>query len=269
MFLNEIRPHLIHALRSPRAAAQLEEARQQHELLAGYANVLELVRALECRSRSTFPHREALIRVLIEEAQRDSRGPWSSLLVVAFLPMLSHLRNGLRGEVLDADDLDQLVFACFLDVVAAYRLAVRLDRTAMYLRQDTRRAVLAILGREQRRARDHANLETVARQRFEDPVRMCESGDERNEEDERELAELLDAQLEATGTTVHRELVVETTLGGRSLARFVAEQHPATDGEERKRVYNRLKRRRERTIHRVADALRSLIAATAVEAIAC
>ena len=202
--------------------------------------------------------RDAVIRTLIDLAQRDSRGPWRTILVAAFLPMLVRIRSRLHVDERDDRDLDQVVMLQFLEAVASYPLADRDPRTAMYLRQDTRRAVVRHLRRDARRTRALDVLAAIAERRCGfDPVRESASGEEPNPFDEQELRELLGAHLCDRLDGASRELVEKTTLGGVPLWRYVEAKHPGLAPAERQRVYNRLKRRRERAIKRIATSIRA------------
>lgn len=259
MNLSEAHPYLVRELSAPSALATFRKTALDRAALHPFERPMDVVAFLAPRPRADVRRREAVVRALVVEAQRAPRGPWRTLLLVAFRPMLINLVGSIRGDAFAPDDLEQTAVACFLETVASLALARHPDRTAMHLRQGTRRGVLRLVRDEQDRRRDHARVTShaVARDDEWDPIADCPSG---TESDRDELIETLDAHLRAELDGPHRELILRTTIGGEKLSRVVAEAHPDLSEDERSRVYYREKRRRERALQRVAASLRETIA---------
>ncbi len=259
MNLSETHPYLVRELSTPAAVATFQKTAADRAALDAFERPTDVVAFLARRPRVDIQRREAVVRALVVEAQRAPRGPWRTLLLVAFRPMLIKLVGSIRGDALDPDDLEQTAIVCFLETVASLALARHPDRTAMHLRQETRRAVLRVVRAEQDRRSDHAEVTSHAAARSDewDPIAECPSG---TESDRDELVETLDAHLRAELDGPHRELILRTTIDGEKLSRVVAEAHPELSEEERSRVYYRTKRRRERALGRVTASLQETIA---------
>ena len=263
MCLSSLRPGLVLSLRSACARAAFAEAASRHAAMATTSSFGALLLELQDTSERTYPRRDELSRVFITESQRSRHPSWAAALTVAYLPMIRRLRSRLVSESVGRGDLDQLVLESFLTVIAAFPLAKRTDRAPMYLRQDTQRAVFRALKLEQRDTVDFRRmLEELGDELETDPVRLSASGDENNEEEQRELSHMLRGHLDrarlAEGVA---DLVCRTTVGGENIAAFVRELAPGADEAERYRIYNRLKRRRELALKRLRSRLEDCVAA--------
>lgn len=257
MSLSAIRSTLFKSIRSPHAVSLWRGALDDPEL-ESFATFEHALDELGCSAPERYPMRERLARFLIAQAQGSKDPVWTAVLIVAFVPMLNRLRGGLRGRLFEREELDQIVVAAFVEVVASFPLEARGDRTAMYLRQDTRRAVLRVLTDEQRaRAeqcalRDRAKVDReVNPPREFNPFTESASGNEPNEEERWDLERLVRALLEKTRDARHADLICRTTVGGQSVASYVDELHPGTSGAERDRLYELFYRRRRRALERL------------------
>lgn len=113
-------------------------ARARRAELAPFETVADLQRALAPSSTLlSTPERRSLVTALVEESQRGRSPLWSSLLVLAFAPMLHRLRNhaGARGDA----DLDSATLVAFLAAIRAVRPGAY---TSLALRWATEKEVL-------------------------------------------------------------------------------------------------------------------------------
>ncbi|MGN6104902.1 MAG: hypothetical protein ACTHU0_07355 [Kofleriaceae bacterium] len=226
----------------------LARASARQPMLARYATLEAVLAMMANQHAEGWGEREAMTRVLVSEHQHDACGGfWAAALVLAYQPMLAHLRARIMGSF-DADDLDSLVISSFLQTIATVNLAVVRDRTALHLRQRTARAVFGALRREtvEERGvlvRDPHELEQVLGEEPEEPQPF---------DAEASVVAVLDAacnhlpaeQLDLVVSTVFRREEL------RSYARrYVSENEPL------ERVYQRLKRRRTRAIMRLRGVL--------------
>jgi hypothetical protein len=212
-------------------------------------SIATVLAVLADTSDERYAERDALALALIREQQRAPSGLWTSALLIAFTPMLLRLRGRIAGNVAQRDELDLLVVEVFLEVVQQYAAGRPAGRTALYLRQDSQRAVFRALNLEQARA--DANTEFVV-----DGMDLCVLGDhvaseiapEAEEEDRQEMRMLL-RERAALHVPVERLEILEATYVWReSLGELVARRHPELDARARHAVYERLKRERQRTI---------------------
>ena len=141
MGLKDLTSALFQEVKSAGNTRRFEQAKARHAALAAYDTLAQLVLALDLSSGVDYGQRDAITRALIAEQQREPHPAWSSALLLAYYPMLSHLRHRVQGDALDGDDLEQTVVSTFLEQIARYPLEYRRDRTCMYLRQETTRAV--------------------------------------------------------------------------------------------------------------------------------
>jgi hypothetical protein len=234
------------------ADAVVADARDRHPVLDDGGSVEVLLARMADENAHSWTEREALTRAFLAEHQRDAgRGVWSALLLLAYFPMLSHLRHRLRSETLDSQDLDSLVITSFLEVIATLDLNAVRDRTAMQLRQRTQRKVFRRLRRTRAEQR-HVTFTAEIPDRLQEQV-AAEPPDPSDIRDpEQTIARLLDVAGQELPPD-QLDLVVATMLRKERLRSYA--QRCAADGEPIERVYQRLKRRRARAL----DRLRSLI----------
>jgi hypothetical protein len=127
-----------------------ESARARHPALAEHTSVAEVLAVLADGSQRRYREKDAIAQALVEEQQARPDPFWSAVLVVAFTPMLLHLRGRVMGEVLADAELDQLVVASFLESVDRIPLDQRSNRICLRLRQATERRVFRRVRFEQR-----------------------------------------------------------------------------------------------------------------------
>lgn len=246
-------------VRSPTHSRAFEAARSRHGALSHHESIASVLGVLS--TEGNYEEKEALTRAMLRELQERPGSFWSAALLVAYYPMLSRLRHGIRGDAILGDDLDQLVVTSFLTVARDYPLDAALDRTAMRLRQRTRRQVFRVLCTEQ----DERELFRYAPPDVEerDQVRWPEakpSGEPppRNPIDTADAVALL---VEHAGDQLDGEtfdLVTATLICGRRIGAYLDGAIPDLEGRERTRVYQRIKRRHSRALARIRPALEHL-----------
>lgn len=263
MCLSSLRPGLVLSLRSASAFAAFVDGASRHASIESSPSFDGLLLEMQDTSERTYPRRDELTRTFISESQRTRHPAWAAALTLAYLPMLRRLASRLVSDTQQRGDLEQLVLESFLVAVARFPLEKRRDRAPMYLRQDTQRAVFRALKLDQRAALEMRRmLDELGDEPELDPVRLSASGDEVDEDEQRELAAMLRRHLdELDATDDVAELVRRTTLGRENLAALVRELAPHADEAERYRLYNRLKRRRELALKRVRVRLEECVAA--------
>jgi len=126
-----------------RFQATLDAARVRRAELAPFPSPAAIALALDASSSLPAEERYALVAVLAEEHASDPTGPalWSSLLLVAFRPLLLRARTQL-GRAEDPER-DARVVTAFLDALA--RLDA--DRVGLYAAAALQRATLKALVR--------------------------------------------------------------------------------------------------------------------------
>ena len=245
---------------SPRHVRKYTEARGRHPALAVHQSIATVLGALELERRDAYAEKEALTRALIAEQQACSCSFWASVLLVSYYPMLSRLRYRIFGNTLPDEDLDQLVVASFLSVVAEFPLQDKQDRTAMHLRQMTQRCVFRWIRQELREQKVVLLLDPGQIDDLKDEAPLPDRGFWSPGHmalllDEDSLRSLITSRF---GDVVDRsklDLVLSTMLQGEQLNCQVDRLYPDTPPDERERIYQRLKRQRERTIGRLREEI--------------
>jgi hypothetical protein len=238
-------------------------AQKRHGALGHHGTIASVLGVLDDERRSAYVEKEALTRAIVAELQQTSTSFWPAVLLLAYYPMLSRLRHRIYGDTISSCDLDQIVIATFLSVVADFPLGDKQDRVAMHLRQRTQRRVFQILRDDQRYQdvvlpADQAELELGGIGEW--PV-TASSGDRgpRNAKDAAAVVALL---VEHGGDLLDGEcfdVVTATSICGRRIAEYLRRVAPELERDDRSREYQRIKRRHSRAIARlrlVFDPLR-------------
>jgi hypothetical protein len=255
MGLKQLRDPLRDEVMSMKNEAAFNKARAREPALGAHASILSVLAVMNDESERRYAEREALTRALVRE-QQERPGPfWSSVLLIAYAPMLLRLRGRICGDAFARDDLDQMALEAFLEAVQRFPLAARPTRIAMYLRQDTQRAVFRRLRAEQQSRTRLTVLEEEAQAADEFELFASPRSEEPLDDDEcDELVEMLTARVGDRIAPAKLEVVIATHLRGESLRDYVARRHAELDEHAREVVYQRLKRERLRTL----DKLRPL-----------
>ena len=256
----------IHSLKaevlSPRNGDAFDAARSRQDALAPHHTIASVLGVLDDERRSAYPKRDALTRALLAEHQRTPSSFWAAVLLVAYYPMLSRLRHRIYGDAIPAGDLDQIVITTFLSVIAEFPLDKKRDRTAMRLRQQTQRQVFQLVREDQRYQEVVRLAYPVEFERVDDAVwpeqRPNGKRGPRNPRDSAAAVSLLVEHADDVLDGQCFDLVTATSVCGRQISRYLDRVAPDLDGDERARVYQRIKRRHSRALARLRPALAHL-----------
>jgi hypothetical protein len=170
--------------------------------------------------------------------------------------MLLRLRGRICGDAFGRDDLDQMAFEAFFEAVGRFPLDARPTRIAMYLRQDTQRAVFRRLRAEQQARLRLTVLEEKALAVEEFDLFASGANEQALDDDEREeLIELLVARVGDRIAPAKLEVVIATYLHGERLRDYVARHYGDLADDARELVYQRVKRERLRTLEKLRTLL--------------
>jgi hypothetical protein len=165
----------------PRNTRSFAETRARRPVLAPFDTLIEIRDALGATSTLTVDARRALVGVLVEEAQKGTSAVWSSLLALAFAPMLHRLRRRVTASRSD-EEIDSAILAAFFGAVRSVRPGAYTSLALRYATQreifDARRADRS-LGRPASFDEDfHSNPvlhEVESRDTVDDVLRALES----------------------------------------------------------------------------------------------
>ena len=269
MGLQSMKGALRDEVRSEKNKVRFDEAKKKNTALAGHETVMSVLGVLGDESPRRYAEKDAVTRALVREYQERPHAFWGAVLVLAYSPMLNRLRGRIRGDAFAPDDLDQLVVTTFLEVVDTYPLDRWADRICLRLRQSTERRVFRALRDEQRvldfvRSEEpddlllHEQLLVQAdRERGWPDTRPAP----RHGPDPKEVASLVTFLVRHAGDVLEQsrlDLVVATMVRGERLSAYVDRVYPDLEPAERRRTYQRIKRRHSRTLVRLREVLAPL-----------
>lgn len=247
---------------SKRHVQAFDGARGRHDALAAHHTITSVLGTLGDERRDGYAERDALTRALIAEHQGSPSSFWSAALLLAYYPMLSRLRHRIYGDAIPAGDLDQIVITMFLTVVTEFPLDKKRDRTAMHLRQRTERRVFRLVREDQRRQEFMRPADPVELEWLDEPEWPELPGDghraPRNAKDAAAAVALLVEHAADVLDGEAFDLMTATTICGRKIPAFLRSVAPDLDGDERVRIYQRIKRRHSRALAKVRPALAHL-----------
>jgi len=231
--------------------ATFTRGREAQAALAPHADVASVLAALADEREATYPARDELTRALLAMHRHDRAQLWSSMLAVAYFPMLSRLRRRIVGDAVPRDELDQLVLAAFWSTLAELPVHGRgSDRLPMRLRQRTQRAVFHTLRKE--REHQHTSLDDDSMAAREHEAKAVLPASRSAGEDRIDLAILLEKAAADGVPQASLELLASTVLRRELLRNYVSRIGPS-DVVERERLYQRLKRQRSRLMTRLRN----------------
>lgn len=233
--------------------------------LAGCATPNHVLTTLQGMSADGYPERERLIRGAIAAYQTAPHPFWSSLLILAFMPMLRHLlRRAITGPGFDEGEIEQVVLAHFLGVIAAFDLARHADKTFARIRSATEDAVFGELVAEQVDRGQSERRPTEEVEKLVEEIGASGRTVWPAYSQPRRRAPVIDVEARTAFLAEHAaphlspeqlELVMATFGRGESLVAHVRGRHPDLTEAERARMYQRLKRCHSRAVQRLRDAL--------------
>ena len=251
-----------------------QETKTRHPALADHETAMSVLAILDDESPRRWEEKDAIVRAIIGESQQRPHSYWGTLLIVSFYPMLSRLRGRITGDALTRDDFDQLVISTFLEVIEDFPLAEKPDRTCMYLRQMTQRRVFRRLRLEQ------AAQESVRSAGFRElerrEIELAEEIDTEQLDGEhhlrwpetkpsapqpqgkKEQSQLVTFLVDKVGDDIEGDrldLIIATQIYGERLSDLVRRRYPDLSPGDRKKAYQRIKRRHSRTLVKLRELL--------------
>lgn len=224
---------------SAQSVRTLSDARSTCELLSPFEDAEALIAAIRDRRKAHEQERDRLTRAVIDLHREGPSRFWSSVMVVAYYPLLRRIRSKLAGGQLTSDDLDQLVIIGFLTTLSTAKLELY-RHISIGLDQRTRRYVYNALGRE---FVHETNIDVFARV---EPRSNARRG---NNEEEGSVVEIVSlsrflsrASKDGLSDSV---LTVISATQDESLREYCERQ----GGSER--VYQRMKKQRTRAMRRL------------------
>ncbi len=272
MTFKEMKRALVSELKSESNMNLFKKQKSRHGILADHETVMSILAILDDESPRRWKEKDDIVRAIIDEDQKRSHPFWSSLLIVAFYPMLSRLRGRIVGDALSRDDLDQLVLSTFLEVIDAFPLSEKPNRICMYLRQMTQRQVFRQLRQEQTaqdmvrsanfnelECREIELTEGVDTEQLDGghhlrwPETKPSSPHRPNQKEQTQLVAFL---VDNVGDGIEGdrlELVIATQIHGERLSDLVRRCYPDMSSGDRKKAYQRIKRRHSRALAKLRE----------------
>ena len=243
--------------------SHFDGGRRRQVALAGYESAGAMLAFLGRDDSDAYKQKEATVRAILAEHRAGLNGYWTSLLLAAFGPMLCRLRGRIFPDDFDGDDLDQMVIFAFLTAAGGERIDNGRGRLCLRLRQATERRVFSWL-RGEKRAREMVE--------FIEPGALCENESaswpvpgmikrqrlrnlKHDPEETRQLGQLLRARVGSAVERDNLDLVIATAIGQETVREYTDRHHPGLPPMARERAYQRIKRRRNRTIARLREVL--------------
>lgn len=274
MSLKSIRRTLLKDLRDEKNVMIFQQAAEQHPVLANHSTPMSALALLNIESPRLWAEKDAVVSALIIEQRKRENSFWNTFLCIAFYPMLSRLRHRILGFALTRDDLDQIVLSSFMETVSAYPIQDRTDRVCMRLRQTTQRAVFRKLRLDQEaqnrilstklwqleRLEEELVIledpEVLARkQHLEWPLTKPSNDQARNLKEEAELIAFLTDHAGDELDQDRLDLLIATQIKGQRLSDVVRHRYPELSNGDRKKVYQRVKRRHSRALAKLRELL--------------
>jgi hypothetical protein len=243
-----------------------EEARTRHAAFAAHTTLASVLGVLNDERPEAYPAKDALTRAILEESRANLGGIdaartssyWTTLLVAAFYPMLRRLRSRIAPGEVGRDDLDQIVVEAFLATAKSMPFRSNDTRLAVRLKSRTRRKVFQHLRAERREAqeRDGLALDVEVHGEVHELGIRVRKGKVRFPAAQRDsLARVLMRQVGRTIDQGQIDLLIATYVRGEQLRLIIERQHPDLRPEDRKRIYERLRRQHSRTRARLRKML--------------
>jgi len=235
------------------------EARLRLPALATHETLSSAMEVLADRSRDRNRDKDAITRALIAEYRESKKSYWLAAILVAYAPMMRRLRRGCCGNDIPPDELDQLMITKLIDTIDTCPL----DRAWLCreLCRCTRRHVFKYLNTENAMRRLVCSVapDQLAYDEATEAMLMASDSAESVHgsaaaaigRDPEERAICIAYLRDRAGDALDSEkldLVIATRIDGERLTRYVARHYPASSNTERRRVYQRIKRRHSRAM---------------------
>ena len=240
------------------AAEAWAKACEAYPELAAFGLFEDVLGLLDQALAAAFPDRERLTWIAVGRDQATGETLWSTLLLVAFYPMLSRMRRAVYDSRDDQAEVDQLVIDAFFEATSAIDVTGECDGCANELRRLTLAGLSARLRADRWWWRKTEELTEAVEMNFaegagqdDDPPNTHLNPDE------------VTAFTQHAGPRWLRskevELLVDPIVESRSMRSRVYEEH--ADPIDAERAYQRVKKRRSRAMAK----LRTLFVPPAVQ----
>jgi hypothetical protein len=221
------------------------------------ANVQTVLRILGNFKRADLRHKDILTRAIIAEHKRHPGPFWTTVLLLAYSPMLGGLRGRILGDAFDREDLDQLVIDTFLSVVTGFPLIEKRSRTFLHLKQFTSQQVFRVIRFRQNEIKQQFERVALAK-RLDDFVLFGKIESVETAEDRDEMADFLRNIAIGKEPQDNVALIIDTVIYRKKPTDYVNEQFPSDDPEQQERIYQRIKKQRLRSLKRLRAILQQL-----------
>lgn len=251
-------------LRRRSSLRELEAAQTRHSILGPYKDFDEILKFIEPRDESLYSIKQEMYYAFIVEYQRAPKEVWSQILTLAFYPMLVLMANRMRTFV-GGDEAIQIVVSSFLETIA---IASSQNNLFVQIRRETFRRVVNELRLRQRHQKVfkladpsvlNSELEEIGETWVVGSAKEKRALKRRFRLSAEDQAEMSDLLRQFVGQQVKPEdlsLVVRTKIHGESLKYIVQQSSPEVTEEEQSRIYERMKKRRQRALDTVQRILR-------------
>jgi hypothetical protein len=245
--LKELTEHMRRDVLSMRHRRQFADAQQRSARLAQYATPADALTVLKSDTAELADERDPLTHALLLEHRRGASSFWSTMLVVAYYPMLSCLRYRLVSARLTPDDLDQLVLCTFLGTLDELSLPEGPRHIALRLRRSTARTLFRVLRRNDPKEELGEPLES-------DLWKAIRSDSLELQHETQLVFGDLCRRFRDELEPMALEVIAATVLGGQETQAYIEGiEHGCP--HRRRRTYQRLKRKRSRALARMRCAL--------------
>ena len=229
------------------SGASFERARDRRRELVPFAGILDVLEALEARSNTSDEQRHAIVAELVREHRATKSPVWSKALLVAFYPAMQALRARLALGSVGLEEIDQVIVTGFLNAVAALPEKALGHFAAFRICRRMERYVFRFLARE--RGFRCLTTSPIEEDSYVVP-HVVGDGPDPTAYDRVALGFLLRRASKEGVSPSTLALIEATALEGTSLRTYVRQLEPG-DADARKRLYERLKRRRSRALRRL------------------
>ena len=247
--------HIDHALRKElrkhENQLRFQTVRKRYPVLHHYNTPFSVLSVLDDRTNGAYPEKEILTRALIKEQQRSPHSLWSGILVKSYLPMLCHLRNRIGGHVLSHDDLDQLIYFSFLEVIQKFPLDKWMRYTSVRLQQQTARSVFKYLHNEEEFQDQIADLELdKLPEKYLESRSFGELWPPGTREHDKPIQLAAWFRKCTHGVIDHDmcELIIDTFIFGENLRQYVKRNELGSHNSTEEQNYQSIKRKRTRAL---------------------
>lgn len=240
-------------------AGRFEEAAARQPALAAYSSVAAVLGAMADESPRRAAEQEGLARAVIEEFQAGSGTYWSSVALLAYLPLAGHVRARLADSGIPDEELDSVAIEAVLKAAATIDVGAGSRLTSLRMRQTAMDLAFAVVNAERRQRAAEAAFAPADDTEARDWT-WPNSRKRRGRVVDREEAETMVSLLKEWAgdlLTAPEFTLLATTIAWRErLWDYVGRTQPSLPLAARIRAVARLKRERSRILERLRPILR-------------